>query len=215
MVALDQILNSPVYTFNYKPEMGTGDSETTYVGIMADEAPWAMHYDGTLVSLVNTLGYMVLGTQALNQKISDLSLETENKVKELDLKIEEIVSPIDEDNKTFSERFYDKLISWLGSDTNGLEQICVKKSDGSQFCVNGDQLEQVVNNLNNEDSLPQETEEINPEPEIPSTQSEGTIQNIEEAEEPIIEEQKQVEEQDSIEESVNSENVITQEEPST
>ncbi len=72
-VALDQIINTPVYRFHYKPGEGTLDSNTEYVGVMADEAPWAMHYEGTIINPVNTLGYMVLGVQALNQKISPLT----------------------------------------------------------------------------------------------------------------------------------------------
>ncbi|HNQ16518.1 MAG TPA: hypothetical protein PKH60_00275, partial [Candidatus Woesebacteria bacterium] len=71
-VALDTLVNAQVYRFNYKPGMGTSDSETEYVGIMADEAPWAMHYDGTIVNPVNTLGYAILGVQALNQKNTQL-----------------------------------------------------------------------------------------------------------------------------------------------
>ena len=76
--ALAQILSANVYHFNYKPGMGTGDSETSYVGVMADETPWAMHYSGKIINPVNTLGYMVLGIQATNKKISDLSLIVEN-----------------------------------------------------------------------------------------------------------------------------------------
>ena len=71
--ALAQILATPVYHFHYKPGMGTGDSTTDYVGVMADEAPWAMHYNGTIVNPVNTLGYMILGMQATNEKMSNLS----------------------------------------------------------------------------------------------------------------------------------------------
>ena len=52
--------------------MGTGDFDTQYVGVMADEASWAMHYNGNVVNPVNTLGYMVLGIQATNKRIDDL-----------------------------------------------------------------------------------------------------------------------------------------------
>jgi hypothetical protein len=70
-LALNQILDTNVYNFHYKPGMGSGDSETQYVGVMADEAPWAMHYNNTIVNPVNTLGYMILGLQATNDKISN------------------------------------------------------------------------------------------------------------------------------------------------
>jgi hypothetical protein len=76
--ALTQIINANVYRFHYKPGMGTGDTETEYVGVMADEAPWAMHYGGAVVNPVNTLGYMVLGIQALDEKIATLSGQINN-----------------------------------------------------------------------------------------------------------------------------------------
>jgi len=70
--ALDHILNTKVYHFHYKDGYGTRDYETEYVGIMADEAPWAMHYGGGIVNPVNTLGYMVLGFQAHEERIARL-----------------------------------------------------------------------------------------------------------------------------------------------
>ncbi len=76
--ALSEILGTPVYRFKYKPGFGTGDYNTEYVGAMADEAPWAMHYDGTIINPVNTLGYMVLGIQALDKKISALGISSIN-----------------------------------------------------------------------------------------------------------------------------------------
>ena len=75
--ALTRIINTKVYRFHYKPGMGTGDSDTEYVGVMADEAPWAMHYKGTIVNPVNTLGYMILGIQALSEKISTLTQKSQ------------------------------------------------------------------------------------------------------------------------------------------
>src|SRR3989304_3774354 len=63
------------FPYPYKPKMGTGDSATMYVGVMADEAPWAMHYGGNIINPVNTLGYMVLGLQATNKKIDELDLK--------------------------------------------------------------------------------------------------------------------------------------------
>ena len=78
--ALDKILHTQVYRFRYKPGMGTGDSKTEYVGVMAEDAPWAMHYDGNIVNPVNTLGYMILGMQSLNNKI--------NSVKTLEAQVE-------------------------------------------------------------------------------------------------------------------------------
>ncbi len=49
----------------------------------------------------------------------------------------------------------DSLIAWFGDVTNGItdlfaknvhvERICLKKSDGTEFCTTGDQLESMVN----------------------------------------------------------------------
>jgi len=70
--ALETLLATNIYRFHYKEGMGTGDFDTQYVGVMADEASWAMHYNGNVVNPVNTLGYMVLGIQATNKRIDDL-----------------------------------------------------------------------------------------------------------------------------------------------
>ncbi len=84
--ALAEIIKAKVYRFHYKPKMGTGDSDTEYVGLMADEAPWAMHYNCSIVNPVNTLGYMVLGIQALYHRL--LVLTQAVKVIRLDQKKE-------------------------------------------------------------------------------------------------------------------------------
>ena len=68
--ALDLILNTQVYDFHYKPEMGTLDIKTLYTGPVAEEAPWAMHYQGKVVNPVNSLGYMILGFQAVDSRLS-------------------------------------------------------------------------------------------------------------------------------------------------
>ena len=73
--ALQTMLGSKAYHFQYRQKMGTGDSATEYVGLMADDAPWAMHYKGKIVNPVNTLGYTVLSIQALNDKIEKLEQE--------------------------------------------------------------------------------------------------------------------------------------------
>ena len=48
---------------------GLSDLTTEYVGPMADEAPWAMHYDGSVLNPINALGYTVLAIQALDGRI--------------------------------------------------------------------------------------------------------------------------------------------------
>jgi len=71
------MLDSKAYHFKYKEKKGTGDTSTEYVGVMADDAPWAMHYKGKIVNPVNSLGYTVLSVQALNNKIEKLEQELE------------------------------------------------------------------------------------------------------------------------------------------
>jgi hypothetical protein len=76
---LEQIVNTPVYDFTYKTKgdvgermITTGDYDTTYTGVMADEAPWAMHYGEKILNPVNTFGYALLAIKALNEKIEEL-----------------------------------------------------------------------------------------------------------------------------------------------
>lgn len=68
-MALDRLLQVPVYHFQYKQGVGTGDTDTIYTGPLAEDAPWAMHFDGTIVSPVQTLGYMILGFQAIDARL--------------------------------------------------------------------------------------------------------------------------------------------------
>ena len=70
--ALEKVLGVSVYNFKYKKGYGTGDNDTEYTGIMADEAPWAMHFKEEILNPVNTFGYTVLSIQALNKKIEEL-----------------------------------------------------------------------------------------------------------------------------------------------
>uniref|UniRef100_A0A6M3LCA9 Uncharacterized protein n=1 Tax=viral metagenome TaxID=1070528 RepID=A0A6M3LCA9_9ZZZZ len=57
------------------PGRGTQDTETEYVGIMGDEAPWAMHYKGGIVNPVNSLGYTTLAIQALEERVRELEAQ--------------------------------------------------------------------------------------------------------------------------------------------
>jgi hypothetical protein len=71
-------------------------------------------------------------------------------IQELDLKIENIY------NFATQNSWTDRLISWLGNTANGIEKIftkeistenlCVKKSDGTEVCITGDQLDQILIN---------------------------------------------------------------------
>lgn len=70
--ALKSILTTSIYSFKYKEGAGTGDRETVYTGLIADEAPWAMHFNGSILNPISTFGYTVLSIQALHKKIENL-----------------------------------------------------------------------------------------------------------------------------------------------
>jgi hypothetical protein len=75
-------------------------------------------------------------------------------IKELDLNINQIEN-FEFNTDGTDSTFITKLRDWLASTTNGInelfakkvrsEQICLKKADGSEYCVNGDQLESIMN----------------------------------------------------------------------
>lgn len=76
---LKMLVETPVYDFHYKSKhetderiTTTGDIETTYTGIMADEAPYAMHHHGRILNPINTFGYTLLGIKALEQRLAAL-----------------------------------------------------------------------------------------------------------------------------------------------
>lgn len=73
--ALRAVLEAPVHRFRYKPGTGTLDSATEYAGIVADEAPWAMHFNGTILNPVNTSGYAFAAIQALQAELDALKAE--------------------------------------------------------------------------------------------------------------------------------------------
>ena len=75
--ALDLILDTRVSRFYYREGHGTKDTATEYVGPMANEAPWAMHYGETMVNPVNTLGFMILGFRAMQDEIEGLKAQLE------------------------------------------------------------------------------------------------------------------------------------------
>ena len=77
--ALQAILSAPIHRFRYKPGEGTQDSATEYAGIVADEAPWAMHYNGSVLNPVNTAGYAFAAIQALEAEIATLKAQLTEK----------------------------------------------------------------------------------------------------------------------------------------
>lgn len=77
--ALKLIADTPIYDFTYKRKgeseeriTSTGDVETVYTGIVADEAPWAMHHKGRILNPINTFGYTALAIKALLARVEQL-----------------------------------------------------------------------------------------------------------------------------------------------
>ena len=76
---LAQMVSTPVYDFTYKEKViSTGDTKTQYTGIMAEDAPWATHYNGRILNPINTFGYTVLAMKALMHRIEELEKQLEN-----------------------------------------------------------------------------------------------------------------------------------------
>lgn len=76
--ALRRIEQAGIYAFRYrKPAegerlMNTGDFDTEYTGVMADEAPWAMHHKGKIFSPISAFGHAAAAIQALASRVSAL-----------------------------------------------------------------------------------------------------------------------------------------------
>ena len=77
--ALRLVCGLPVWDFRYKTPtehggrvMGTGDYDTVYTGVMAEDAPWLMHHHGSILNPVNTVGYLVLAIKGLAEKVERL-----------------------------------------------------------------------------------------------------------------------------------------------
>lgn len=75
---LERVVNTAIYAFKYKtPDQDenaitTRDFNTTYTGVMADEAPHLMHYDGKIFNPVSAFGECVLAIKGLYEQVSRL-----------------------------------------------------------------------------------------------------------------------------------------------
>lgn len=72
--ALARVLSRDVYEFRYRKDakMSTGDFDTTYHGIVADEYPEVMHYDGRIFNPINAFGELMLAVKALAKRIDNM-----------------------------------------------------------------------------------------------------------------------------------------------
>ena len=80
---LQKLMGIPVYTFQYiegaRPT--TGDFETRYTGVMAEEMPEVMHHDGRIFSPVSAFGQCVLAIKALGAEVQSLKAQLAKKSK--------------------------------------------------------------------------------------------------------------------------------------
>src|SRR3990167_1354523 len=72
--SLGLVLQAKTYHFTYKPgaSRGTGDYVNDYVGVMGDEAPWAMHHSDEVFDPVSAFGRVVGAIQAQQAQIDVL-----------------------------------------------------------------------------------------------------------------------------------------------
>ena len=74
--ALARILSAEVRPFTFKKGFpGTGDTTTVYQGPLADEAPWAMHFDGGVLNPISTFGHTIQAFKAHEERIRKLERE--------------------------------------------------------------------------------------------------------------------------------------------
>jgi hypothetical protein len=168
---LDAIRGINPSAFSWRIDSGLYDNGVIYNGFIAQNV---QEYLPEAIS-ISSNGKL---------QVSQLTLTATlvNAVKELDLKITGI------QNLT-NETFLSRIRNWFADAGNGIqrffakeiytEQICVAKSDGTDFCVTGDELESVMNGVGNQiihtsnnnnqndsdDSDEQESEEDTFEPE--------------------------------------------------
>ena len=82
---LEKVVATPIYDFQYlgKDEyegdldhpITTGDRETVYTGIMADEAPELMHHHGRILNPINAVGVTFLAFKAVVAELNELRAE--------------------------------------------------------------------------------------------------------------------------------------------
>lgn len=75
--SLALVLGARTYHFTYKPgaSRSTGDLTNDYVGVMGDEAPWAMHHGDEVFDPISAFGRAVGAIQAQQAEIDALTAE--------------------------------------------------------------------------------------------------------------------------------------------
>jgi hypothetical protein len=121
---LDDVLNIGVKDFEYIQDTG----HTRFTGFIAQ------NINTILPSAVTTNGDD--GVTELAPGISAWQIDYSKLTPLLTKAIQEIAH--------ITGAFKTALIAWLGATDNGLERICLKKSNGGAVCVTGDDLQTAI-----------------------------------------------------------------------
>ncbi|OGG85842.1 hypothetical protein A2392_00260 [Candidatus Kaiserbacteria bacterium RIFOXYB1_FULL_46_14] len=153
---LDGVLSLNPVNYDWKTQVGEGTPGTrgNRLGLIAQEVeevfPFLVAVDETGTKNVAYSNFTPLIIKAI-QELSGISSST---------------APLkDKDGKnTFAGRFFDRLSLWFADSTNGIndffakkvftDEICVKKTDGTYYCVTGDELEETVEGGNTQSTVP-------------------------------------------------------------
>ena len=142
---LEDVKKLRAISFTYKPEMNSGTS--THLGFLAEEVE----------SIIPELVTYNNDGQIQGIDYPTVSVVLAKAIQELNLNLESIASTTASSTPTsqsFAESFFNNIFArikiWLADATNGItkffakevhtDMLCVKKSDGNEVCITGDQL---------------------------------------------------------------------------
>jgi hypothetical protein len=176
---LDAVMKLHAVSYTYKPELGSGTS--TRLGFIAEEVelviPELVTYDNA--GLARGLDYPTI-TAVLASAIQEININ-------LMTIASSTYASSTPSSEEFAEGFFaglfDRIIAWFADTANGIqtffakeiktEQLCIKKADGSDVCVTGDQLANLLAGGGGDSSGSsggnESTHEPEPEPAATST----------------------------------------------
>jgi hypothetical protein len=157
--SLDQILALNPVTYDWISAVAPA---TTQIGFVAQEVqaifPQLVSNSGTSV-IVNADGSTTTVANTLGMNYTGLIPPMVRAIQELNLKLEDLATTTPELKEgSFPSRFFtalkDRLIAWFTDATNGItdffakighfDEVCAKNSDGTETCVDGDQLKALL-----------------------------------------------------------------------
>lgn len=214
---LEGVLSLNPVNFDWKTQVGEGTDGVrgNRIGFIAQEVeevfPMLVNTDESGTKNVAYSNFTPLLIKAI-QELSGISSSTAPLVDQ-------------SGKKTFVGRFFDRMTVWLASSKNGIntffakkiftEQICVKKSDGSHYCVSGDELEDAVGGGNTPTEPPPPpvdeetdvTEEPDNETVVPIEEVDDEVVEVEDTEDVVVDEEVEAPAPDDSEAEVVNEEV--------